>query len=206
MSTRGRFIVLDGVEGCGKSTQCRMLADALRERDIQVVITHEPGGTECGEAIRRLLLDPQYTQVSSLTEVFLFCASRAQHVAEVIEPALEAGKTVICDRFGASTAVYQGFAGGLGFALVEQLNETATGGIEPDLTIIIDLDPESGMKRKFGDDPMQADRIERKAIEYHHKVREGYLQYAHRHRDRVRIIGADANPDDIHREIRALVL
>jgi dTMP kinase len=206
MTTRGRFVVIDGVEGCGKSTQCRLLAEALRERGIEVVITHEPGGTEFGEAIRHLLLDPQYTGVSSLTELFLFCASRAQHVAEVIEPALAAGKTVVCDRFGASTAVYQGFAGGLGFALVEQLNEIATGGVFPDLTIVLDLDPEVGMRRKFAGDKMQADRIERKAIEYHHKVREGYLQYAHRHRDRVRIIGADASPDDIHREIRALVL
>ena len=206
MSTRGRFIVIDGVEGCGKSTQCQMLAEALRDQGVEVVITHEPGGTEFGEAIRRLLLDPQYTQVNSLTEVFLFCASRAQHVAEVIEPALAAGKIVVCDRFGGSTAVYQGFAGGLGFALVEQLNETATGGLEPDLTIVLDLDPAAGMNRKFGGDTMQADRIERKAIEYHHRVREGYLQYAHRHRDRVRIIGADASPDDIHHEIRSLVL
>jgi dTMP kinase len=205
MTTRGRFIVIDGVEGCGKSTQIRLLADHLRGRDTDVVVTHEPGGTELGEGIRSLLLDPRYTDVSSLTECFLFCASRAQHVIEVIKPALEAGRTVVCDRFGASTAVYQGFAGGLGFALVEQLSEIATTGILPDLTVILDLDPEEGMRRKFSASGDSADRIERKAIEFHHRVREGYMQFAHRHRDRVRIISAAAPVDEVHREIISVV-
>jgi dTMP kinase len=197
---------MDGVEGCGKSTQISLLAERLRADGVDVVVTHEPGGTEVGEGIRALLLDPRYTDVTALTEVFLFCASRAQHVAEVIRPALEAGKTVICDRFGASTAVYQGFAGGLGFALVEQLNETATTGILPDLTIILDLDPEIGMKRKFEAAGDQADRIERKAMSYHQRVREGYMQFAHRHRHRVRVIGAAAPVEDVHREICSVVL
>lgn len=206
MTLRGRFIVIDGVEGSGKSTQVAMLAERLREGGVDVVVTHEPGGTEMGEGVRQLLLDPKYTDVSSLTEVFLFCASRAQHVSEIIRPALESGKTVVCDRFVASTVVYQGFAGGLGFALVEQLNEIATGGILPDLTIILDIDPETGMTRKFGETSADADRIERKAMDFHQRVREGYLQFAHRHRPRVRVVGASASIEDIHREICSIVL
>ncbi len=158
-----RFIVLDGVEGCGKSTQARLLAKALTQRGCDVVTTHEPGGTPAGERIREVLLDPALS-MAALTEVLLFCASRAQHVAKVIRPALEDGKVVVCDRFSASTAAYQGYAGDLGFATFQKLDELATGGLHPDMTIILDLDPQVGIQRRLAETG-KVDRIERKPVE-----------------------------------------
>ena len=183
-----RFIVLDGVEGCGKSTQARLLAEALQAQGIPVVLTHEPGGTEVGEAIRELLLNPAFTDMHELTEAFLFCAARAQHMLEVIKPALDAGKVVICDRFASSTYVYQGYAGGLGGAAVAALNDLATSGVQPDLLLILDLDPEVGRRRKRGD---QADRIESKSAAFHQAVREGFQDYAARAGDRALVLDAD---------------
>ena len=174
----GLFIVLDGVEGCGKSTQIRLLADHLRAQGREVVVTVEPGGTPVGQRVRELLLDPQYPEMTPLTEVLLFCASRAQHCDEVIRPALNAGKVVVCDRFASSTIVYQGIAGDVGLAIVRAINAAATGGLEPDLLIVLDLDPAAGMRRKFGDAAASGDRIEEKSLEFHQRVRQGFLDYA----------------------------
>ncbi len=190
-----KFIVLDGVEGCGKSTQAELLAQCLRQSGEQVTLTHEPGGTAVGEAIRAVLLDAD-REMSALTEAFLFCASRAQHMQEVIEPALAAGKVVVCDRFSSATAAYQGCAGGLGWEL---LDEIATGGRQPDMTIILDLEPAKGRKRK--QPATQPDRIERKDDEYHRRVRAGFLEYARQLDSRAAIVSADGSPQHIHQAI-----
>jgi dTMP kinase len=195
------FIVLDGVEGCGKSTQVRLLAVRLEQESAHVVVTHEPGGTPVGEGVRALLLDPAYPEMTPLTEVMLFCASRAQHCAQVIVPALAAGKMVVCDRFASSTAVYQGYAGGLGMDAITRVNDVATAGLEPDLLIVLDLDPAVGMRRKFGEQAAHGDRIEEKSAQFHQKVREGFLEYARLRPERSAVVSADAPPEEIHRRV-----
>ena len=197
-----RFIVFDGVEGCGKSTQARLLAEALREAGEQVVLTLEPGGTPVGQAVRQCLLDPAYPEMHELTEAFLFCADRAQHVLEVVRPALDRGQIVISDRYSSSTMVYQGYAGGLGPDAVEALNALATGGLQPDLLIVLDLDPLEGMRRKRGD---VADRIEQKSEEYHQRVREGFVRYAESLGDRAVVLAADEAAEVVAAEVRRLV-
>ncbi len=193
-----RFIVLDGVEGCGKSTQVELLARCLRQMGEPVVVTYEPGGTATGEAIRSILLDSSL-QMSALTEAFLFCASRAQHMEEVIEPALEAAKIVVCDRFSSATAAYQSYAGGLDLALFKQLDDIATGARQPDMTIILDLEPAKGRKRK--QPATQPDRIERKDSAYHRRVRAGFLEYARQLGSRAAVVSADGPPQQIHQAI-----
>lgn len=202
-----RFIVLDGVEGCGKSTQLARLAEALRAEGHDPIITHEPGGTVIGENIRALLLSPDHAEMDALTETLLFCASRAQHVSQVIRPALDAGRVVLCDRFDAATFAYQGHAGGQGVELVERLSAAATGGMCPDLTIVLDLDPAAGMTRKFGGGAAGdlGDRIERNAASFHEKVREGFRLYAERHADRCAVVDASLAPDEVFAEIARLL-
>lgn len=204
-----RFLVLDGVEGCGKSTQIERLAAALRERGEDPVVTHEPGGTPVGEAIRSVLLSPEYPQMTVLTEILLFCASRAQHVQQVIIPALDEGRRVLCDRFSAATFAYQGYAGGGGAELVEQLDARATGGLTPDLTIILDLPAEEGLRRKFGEQwreaPAMGDRIEQNDADYHRLVREGFLAYADRYSERTAVIDANGDPDEVFAELAGLL-
>lgn len=195
------FIVMDGVEGCGKSTQVRLVSDLLRTQGHELTVTHEPGGTAVGERIRELLLDPTYPEMSSLTEVMLFCASRAQHCEQVIRPALQAGHTVLCDRFASATAAYQGYAGGLGVDLVRDVNRVATGGLAPDLLVILDLDPEIGLRRKFGHEAVAGDRIEEKSMEFHRLVREGFLAYARAHERTAVVVDADAEPEQVHEAI-----
>ena len=194
-----RFIVLDGPEGCGKSTQVQLLARCLQDIGEEVVVTHEPGGTPAGEDIRRILLEADLN-MSALTEALLFCASRAQHMQDVIMPALQAGKVVVCDRFSASTAAYQGYAGGLGLELFEQLDDVATGGRQPDMTVILDLDPAVGRGRKqaAGTTP---DRMERKDDLYHQRVREGFLEYARRLGERAVAVDADRSVEEVHQQI-----
>jgi dTMP kinase len=199
---KARFIVLDGVEGCGKSTQARLLAEALQQQGVKVVLTHEPGGTAVGEAVRGLLLDPAFADMHELTETFLFCAARAQHLLEVIRPALESGKAVICDRFASSTYVYQGYAGGVGPEAVTALNDLATGGLQPDLLIVLDLDPSVGRRRKQSD---ATDRIEQKPLDFHQAVRDGFLDYAARLGGRAVVLDADLDATVLSERILALV-
>lgn len=202
-NTNRRFIVFDGVEGCGKSTQARLLGEALEAEGRRVVLTLEPGGTAIGEAVRHCLLNPAFDEMHELTEAFLFCADRAQHVLEVIQPALETGSIVICDRYASSTMVYQGYAGGLGAETVEMLNHAATGGLQPDLLVVLDLDPIVGLRRKRGD---LADRIERKSLDFHRRVREGFIEYAQSLGDRAVVLDADRDPVAVAHDVLGLVL
>jgi dTMP kinase len=197
VSCRYRFIVLDGVEGAGKSTQLARLAQLLRDAGEDVVQTFEPGGTPVGGAIREVLLSPVHP-IAPLTEVFLFCASRAQHCDEVIRPALEAGRLVLCDRFSAATFAYQGHAGEVGEERVVRLDAEATGGLVPDITIILDLPPAEGLRRKFDEVGADAaDRIEQNEPAFHERVREGFHRYAGRYPDRTAIVDASGSEDDV---------
>jgi dTMP kinase len=213
----GKFIVLDGVEGCGKSTQARLLADWLQAHDTPVLLTHEPGATPVGAALRHLLLQADIKaggQMTPLTETFLFCADRAEHVRTVIVPALLAGRWVICDRFSAATFAYQVWAGGVEQADFLALDETARTALKavpgpetsrgrPDLTIILNLDPDEGMARK----PEARDKIEQRSGVYHLSVQGGFLQYGRRVGGQVAVISADAAPEAVFAEIlRALEL
>ena len=199
-STRtGRFIVIEGPEGAGKSTQVRRLGEALRERGHEVVLTYEPGGTPTAEAIRRIFLSGEYAAITPLTELFLICASRAQHVAEVIRPALAAGKIVLCDRFSPSTIVYQGHAGGLPLQTVRAVDEAAREGLAPDLTIIIDVPADVGLRRNRGDS--DADRMEGKGLSFHQRVREGYLKYAEAAQEPCVVVSGGGEADAVAAEV-----
>jgi dTMP kinase len=198
---RGHFITLEGIEGSGKTTQAARLKDLLVRKGLDVVVTREPGGSPIAEKIREILLDPRNRKMVALTELFLYEASRTQHVAEIVRPALEAGKTVICDRFFDASTAYQGNARGLDMAMVERLNLLATGGVVPDLTIVLDLPAEVGLRR-LG---RSRDRIESEAIEFHERVRQGYLKIARHDADRIKVVDASGGIDDISLAVAGIV-
>ena len=168
------FITFEGGEGCGKSSQARALYRRLSRLAIPVVLTHEPGGTPLGQKISRCL-KLERADISPLTELLLFNAARAQLVNEVIKPNLERGSVVICDRYADSTTAYQSYGRGLDREMVETVNNTATQGLKPDLTILLDISPEEGFERKKG---RRQDRFEREDMAFHRRVREGYLKLA----------------------------
>jgi len=182
----GLFITFEGGEGCGKSTQSRLLLKKLEQQNISVVLTHEPGGTSLGGEIRKLLKEKQRSSISPQTELFLFVASRVQLLAELIRPALEKTKVVICDRFADSTLAYQSYGRGLDLATVEKVNSMATENIKPNLTILLDMSPEQGLARKRS----LKDRFEAEDLSFHHRVREGYLKMAATEPDRWLVIDA----------------
>lgn len=168
----GLFIVFEGPEGAGKSTQLARLADTMRARGRRCVLTREPGGTPAGDAIRAVLLDPAQS-IAPVTEFLLYSASRAQLVSEVISPALAAGADVISDRFTGASVAYQGYGRGLDLAFVTALNERVTGGLAPDLTILLDIDPETGLGRVAARSGL--DRLEAESVAFHARVREGFV-------------------------------
>jgi len=168
----GLFITFEGGEGCGKSTQSRLLLKKLEQQNIPVVLTHEPGGTVLGNELRKVLKRRRGSFILPQAELFLVAASRAQLVAEVIHPALEEGKVVICDRFTYSTLVYQGYGRGLELSFVETVNNVATGNLKSDLTILLDISPDQGLARKRS----LRDRFEMEDLSFHRRVREGYLK------------------------------
>src|SRR5262245_46118054 len=195
MST-GHFFSLDGLDGDGKSTQCRLLAEWLRSRGHEVTACSDPGGTEIGGILRGLLLDHRRTMTVAC-EAFLFMASRAQLTAEIIRPALAAGRIVVCDRYLLANVVYQGHAGGLDPAKVWDMGAIATGGLEPELTFVLDLPIEEAVKRRRG----PGDRMESRAADFHARVRAGFRAEAERRPDRIRLIDATQPVDVVHRGI-----
>ena len=182
----GLFITFEGGEGCGKSTQSRLLLKKLEQRDIPVVLTHEPGGTALGNELRKTLKRKRDSSISPQAELFLLAASRVQLLAELIRPALEEGKVVICDRFTYSTLVYQGYGRGLDFTAIKMVNNMATGNLNPDLIILLDISPEQGLARKRS----LKDRFELEDLSFHWRVREGYVKMAAAEPDRWLVIDA----------------
>jgi dTMP kinase len=200
MRERGRFITFEGIDGSGKTTQLRLLAERLRTEGRDVFETAEPGGTEVGRQIRRVLLDSANQDLSPTTELLLYFASRAQNVEQSILPALAAGKIVLSDRFTDSTLAYQGYARGLGAEIVLTLDRIACKGLVPDLTLLIDLDLDVGIVRTRTRNAAGATietRLDEESADFHRKVREAYLTIARQHADRFRIIDGRGAPEDV---------
>ena len=197
MARRGIFITFEGIEGSGKTTQSERLATALGS---DIVLTREPGGTHISEQIRDIFLTSD--GIMPMTELLLIAAARTQHVNELIRPALDAKRTVICDRFIDATVAYQGYRGGIDLAFIHQLNYTATDGLTPDITFVLDLSPEIGLSRQQ-QGGVHRDRLDRESLESHRKVREGYLSVAKANPHRIKLIDATQSPDAVHAAILA---
>ncbi len=196
---RGRFITLEGVEGSGKSTNLTVLADWLRGRGLEVVTTREPGGTPIGERIREILLAPEHTAMTVDTEALLMFAARAQHVAEKIRPALEAGQWVISDRFVDASYAYQGAARGMPEARLDALSEWTLGGFRPDLTLVFDLPPQEGLRRAARRGAL--DRFEREDVAFFERVRQAYLRRAQRDPAHHVVIDAGQPPEEVAAQV-----
>ena len=198
---RGIFITFEGIEGCGKSTQAKRLGKALERMGIAHVMTLEPGGTAIGRHVRHVLLDSENKALTPLAELMLYAADRAQHVQEIIKPALRTGKWVICDRFSDATVVYQGAARGQDRNLIRLLNKVVTQGIRPHLTFLLDCPVEVGLRRALGRNMKGQDRFEKEAVSFHLKVRKGYLDLARKDKKRFVILDAAASRKEIEAEI-----
>ena len=198
---RGVLVTVEGVEGSGKTTQCVRLAEHLRRSQRQVVHTSEPDGTPLGIAIRSLF-ELEGSPPTSLTQTFLFMAARQQHVAEIIRPALARGAVVLSDRYTDATVAYQGYGLGMDLQTIRDLNALATGGLLPDLTLVLDIEPAAGMRRIGG---RRLDAFERMDLAFHQRVREGYLEMARAEKNRVVVLRADQAPDALSAEIARTV-
>ena len=195
---RGLFSTLEGGDGAGKSTQIRNITRFFEERGLVVVHTREPGGTQISEKLRDILLDKSNSEMSPVTEMLIYAAARAQHVREFVMPALERGEVVICDRFVDSSIAYQAYGRELG-SMVAEVNRHATGGLDPDITFWLDIDPEAGRARasKAGD----LDRLELEKLDFHYRVYEGYRKIAEADPERVRRVDASRSVDEIRDDI-----
>ncbi|MGN0807804.1 MAG: dTMP kinase [Candidatus Coproplasma sp.] len=171
---RGKFITFEGCEGCGKSTQVRLLSQKLDELGVEYIVTREPGGSDVAEQIRNIILDAKNTAMCDECEALLYAAARIQHLEEIVEPALAQGKLVICDRYVDSSLAYQGYARGLGEQYVSEINSAALNKYCPDLTLFLNISPTAAFARKHGAD--EDDRMERLGLDFHEKVYSGYLQ------------------------------
>ncbi|MBI5970471.1 MAG: dTMP kinase [Deltaproteobacteria bacterium] len=198
-----RFITFEGVEGCGKSTQVELLKGYLEKKGFKVLLVREPGGTRLGEKVRAILLNSEGDGMAPLTELFLYEACRAELVEKVIAPALKRGVFVICDRFVDSTVAYQGFGRGLKTD-IPLLNKLASNGLTPDVTFLLDLDPEIGLKRarkRISKTALKEDRFEKESLDFHKRVRKGFLKIAADTPKRVRVISGDGGIPLIHNAI-----
>lgn len=204
---RGLFITLEGIDGCGKSTQLDMLDSELTRRGFDVLVTREPGGTELGEGIRQLLVSDPSVHIAPSTELLLYVAGRAQHVAELIRPALEAGRLVISDRYTDSTVAFQGYGRGLDLEMIGELNRFATGGLVPDCTLVFDLDPAMARNRQR---PRPVGGLlgafDEQHPDFHVRMREGYLKMAGNEPSRIRVVDASGPVEDTHSKVMTVVL
>lgn len=201
MSSRGLFITVEGIDGCGKSTQARLIAAALEAAGHDVLRLREPGGVKISEQIREILLDPANAEMGDVCELLLYEAARAQLVHQAIRPALAAGKTVVCDRFYDSTTAYQAFADGLDRNMVSQANELAVDGCRPDLTLVFDLPVEDALRRRSGREA--EDRLELKGMEFQERVAAGFRAVAADEPDRVKLIDAGGSIAEVFSSVVA---
>ena len=204
------FITFEGIEGCGKTTQIRLLSRKLEGDGYAVTVTREPGGCPVADQIRNILLDANNHAITPLTELLLYAAARAQHMSEVVKPALDAGAIVLCDRFTDATIAYQGYGRKLDLAAISQLNRMATGGIRPDMTLLLDCPAETGLKRaisRINNAPgAREERFELESLQFHQRVREGYLSLAQQEPERFVIIDAAVGILETEKAIAAAVL
>jgi dTMP kinase len=196
----GKFITFEGSEGCGKSTQSRLLYNYLKGRGYKVTYLREPGGVKISEKIRKILLDPVNKAMSLECEMLLYMAARAQVVTEIIKPALQKGRIVICDRFLDSTVAYQGYGLGVDIKVIKQVGSFATRGIEPDLTFFLDLCVKKGLRHR----QHCCDRIEQRELSYHKRVRDGYLKIAHLQPNRVKVVKVEDHKDKTQDKVREI--
>jgi dTMP kinase len=206
----GWFITFEGVEGSGKTTQIRLAGEFLREKGFPVFMSQEPGGTPLGERIREILLNRGGFDISGEAEVFLFAAARAQHTDAVIRPALEKGQVILCDRFSDATIAYQAYGRGLPLEAVREICRFASRGISPHLTLLFDLPVEKGLERAFRriagrEEASREDRFEREQLDFHRRIREGYLTIAREEPGRVKIVDASRDIESTRREVRAIL-
>lgn len=200
------FITFEGPEGAGKTTIIQMIAERLAEKNIDVLATREPGGIEIAEKIRTIILNPAHTAMDERTEALLYAAARSQHYFEKVQPALDAGQLVICDRFIDSSLAYQGYARGIGVDEVLSINEFAIGKKLPDVTILFDLPPEVGLARIHATDKREVNRLDVESLPFHQKVREGYLQLVDRYPERIRVVNADQHIEHVVEDVWLLLL
>jgi len=203
------FITFEGVEGSGKTTQIRRLKRYLTQKGIPCKVTREPGGCPIGEKVRKILLDPDHREMVPLSELLLYEASRAQHVKEVIEPLLKRGVTVLCDRFSDATIAYQGFGRKLDLGLIQRFNRLSTQRIKPDITFLLDCPSDMGLKRAIQRNQTlkkeKEERFEREKIQFHHRVRRGYLSIAKQEPHRVKVIDTRQGEEKTFEKIRQIV-
>jgi dTMP kinase len=205
----GVFITFEGIEGSGKSTQISRLLHYLMNSGRPATLTREPGGTPIGDQVRKILLDPANKLLDPTAELLLYAASRAQHLREVIRPALDAGRVVLCDRFSDATLAYQGYGRRLSIATIRELDRIVTAGLRPRLTILLDIDAATGVGRARGRNARQGldgeARFENEELAFHNRVRDGYLSLAKQEPGRIRIVDAVRTPDEIQEDVRRIV-
>ncbi len=199
---KGLFISFEGIEGTGKTIQSKLLFEYLIEKGFQAVLTEEPGGTRIGRTIRDILLSIDNTEITPVTELLLYNASRMQHVQEIILPALKKGMVVITDRFSDSTVAYQGYGRGIELDLINTIERIVTGGLKPDITLLLDLDVTVGLQRNKGIN--KEDRIELEDITFHKRVRDGYHALAAKEPERIHVIDASKSIEHIHSSIKKI--
>ncbi len=200
---KGFFISFEGIEGTGKSTQAKLLCQFLRDKGYESILTEEPGGTKIGLNIREVLLSVDHAGMTPLTELLLYNASRAQHIQEVILPALERGAIVVTDRFSDSTFAYQGYGRGIDFGLLDSIDRIATSCLRPDMTILLDIDAETGLMRNKGINKI--DRLELEDIAFHKRVRDGYHKLAAKEPERLKLIDVSGSIEEVQARIRRVV-
>ena len=200
-----RFITFEGGDGTGKTTIINKLASELESLGYEILKSREPGGSKISEQIRNVILSVDNTEMDYMTEALLYAASRRQHLVEIIKPAINSGKIVICDRYVDSSLAYQGYARGLGISEVYEINNYAIGGFFPDLTIYIDIDPEIGISR-IKNNNRDMDRLDLERIDFHNQVREGYLKVSKMFPERIKVINGNQTIDEIYNEIRKIIL
>jgi dTMP kinase len=202
---RGLLVTFEGIEGCGKSTQLRLAAEWLEQEGLLFHCTREPGGTRIGAEIRKILLSQNTVALAPLAETLLYLSDRLQHVAEVIQPQLLRRAIVLCDRYHDSTVAYQGYARGISLELIEKIWRGSSLAIDPDLTLLFDLEPEQGISRslqKLRAQHLDESRFEEEALEFHAKVRNGFLTLAKKYPERIRTIDASRSMEEVHQDVR----
>lgn len=199
-----KFITIEGGEGSGKTSLIKLLVNDFKEMNIDTLTSREPGGSKIAEEIRSVILNVENTNMDYMTEALLYAASRKQHLEEIIKPAIENGKVVICDRYIDSSLAYQGWARGLGIDTVYDINMYATGGFLPDLTLFIDIPAEVGLER-IKSNNRDVDRLDLEKISFHHKVREGYLKVAQMFPERIAIIDGNKPLEEVYKDIKEVI-